>query len=40
MMQQQAQPAPSKPIPQDVLDRLESEWKQIKESPSRQPNQR
>jgi hypothetical protein len=39
-MQQPAQAAPSKSIPQHVLDRLESEWKQIQESPSRQPNQR
>ena len=27
-------------IPQHVLDRLESEWKQIRESSARQPNQR
>lgn len=40
MMQQPAQSAPSKTIPQDVLDRLESEWKQMQESPARQPAQR
>ena len=32
MMQQSAQAAPSKPIPQDVLDRMESEWKQMRDS--------
>jgi hypothetical protein len=31
-MQQPVQATPSKPIPQHVLDRLESEWKQIRES--------
>lgn len=40
MMQQPVQAAPSKPIPQHVLDRLESEWKQIRDSASKQPNQR
>lgn len=40
MMPQPAQAAPSKPIPQDVLDRMESEWKQMQENNSRQPNQR
>ncbi len=40
MMQQSAQAAPSKPIPQDVLDRMESEWKQVQENNTRQPNQR
>lgn len=40
MMQQPAQAAPSNPIPQDVLDRMESEWKQMQENKSRQPNQR
>lgn len=40
MMQQPVQAAPSKPIPQHVLDRLESEWKQIRESAPKQPNAR
>ncbi|MBB4348172.1 hypothetical protein [Aliirhizobium cellulosilyticum] len=40
MMPQPAQAAPSKPIPQEVLDRMESEWKQMQENNSRQPNQR
>jgi hypothetical protein len=39
-MQQPAQAAPSKSIPQHVLDRMESEWKEIRENSSRQPNQR
>ncbi len=40
MMQQPAQADPSKPIPQHVVDRMESEWKQIRENPARQPAQR
>jgi hypothetical protein len=40
MMQQSAPAAPSKPIPQDVLDRMESEWKQMQQPSSRQPNER
>ena len=40
MIQQPAQAAPSNPIPQHVLDRLESEWKQIRETTPRQPSQR
>jgi hypothetical protein len=32
MMQQPAQAVPSNPIPQHVLERLESEWKQMRES--------
>lgn len=40
MMPQPAQAAPSKPIPQDVLDRMESEWKQMQENSSRRPSQR
>ncbi len=39
-MQQPAQAAPSKPIPQHVAERLESEWKQMQDNNSRQPNQR
>jgi hypothetical protein len=40
MMQQPVQVTPSKPIPQHILDRLESEWKQIRESAPKQPNER
>jgi hypothetical protein len=40
MMQQPAPAAPSKPIPQHVVERLESEWKQMQDNNSRQPNQR
>ncbi len=40
MMQQPVQATPSKPIPQHVLDRLESEWKQIRESAPKLPNER
>ncbi|AYD00221.1 hypothetical protein NCHU2750_08270 [Neorhizobium sp. NCHU2750] len=40
MMQQTSPAAPSKPIPQDVLDRMESEWKQMQDNTTRQPNQR
>ncbi|WJH39404.1 hypothetical protein N7E02_21585 [Aliirhizobium terrae] len=32
--------SPSKPIPQHVAERLESEWKQMQDNNSRQPNQR
>jgi archaellum component FlaD/FlaE len=39
-MQQPMQSLPSKQIPQDVLDRLESEWKQIRESAPPLPAQR
>lgn len=37
MMQQPAPAAPSKPIPQHVLERMESEWKQIRESAQPKP---
>ena len=38
MMNPQAQaPQPKQPIPQHVLDRLESEWRQIRESAPPQP---
>ncbi|MDR6815276.1 hypothetical protein J2X76_000430 [Neorhizobium sp. 2083] len=37
MMQQPAPAAPSKPIPQHVLERMESEWKQIRESAEPKP---
>lgn len=40
MMQQPAKNAPSKPIPQHVAERLESEWQQVRETASRQPEQR
>lgn len=41
MMQQPVQAAPSNPIPQHVVERLESEWKQIRESaPAKPANQR
>jgi hypothetical protein len=40
MMQQPVQATPSKPIPQHILDRLESEWKEIRELPAKQPAQR
>ncbi len=39
-MPQPVQATPSKPIPQHVLDRLESEWKQIRESVPALPVQR
>lgn len=39
-MQQPAQAAPSKSIPQHVVERLESEWKQMQENSARQPAQR
>jgi hypothetical protein len=32
MMQQPVQAVPSKSIPQHVVERLESEWKQIRDS--------
>ncbi|WP_158693380.1 hypothetical protein [Neorhizobium alkalisoli] len=32
MMQQPVQAVPSKQIPQHVVERMESEWKQIRES--------
>jgi hypothetical protein len=37
MIQQPVQAAPSKSIPQHVVERLESEWKQIRESAPPQP---
>jgi len=37
MMQKQAQAAPSKPIPQHVVERIESEWKQMRESAPPKP---
>jgi hypothetical protein len=37
MMQQPAPAAPSKPIPQHVLERMESEWKQMRESADPKP---
>lgn len=40
MMQQPVQVSPSKSIPQHVAERLESEWKQIRDTAARQPNQR
>ncbi len=41
MMQQPVKVTPSKPIPQHVAERLESEWKQIRDSAPPQPaNQR
>ncbi len=40
-MQQQTPATVSKPIPQHVVERMESEWKQIRESAPPQPaNQR
>ena len=40
MMQQPMQAAPAKPIPQHIVERLESEWKQIRDSAAKQPGQR
>jgi hypothetical protein len=41
MMQQPVQASPSNPIPQHVAERLESEWKQIRETaPAKPANQR
>ncbi|CDN47054.1 Hypothetical protein RG1141_CH08470 [Neorhizobium galegae bv. officinalis bv. officinalis str. HAMBI 1141] len=37
MMQQPAPAAPSKPIPQHVVERIESEWKQMRESAQPKP---
>ncbi len=37
MMQQPVQAAPSKQIPQHVLDRIESEWKQMRDSAPAKP---
>lgn len=37
MMQQPVQAAPSKQIPQHVLDRMESEWKQMRENAPSKP---
>ncbi|WP_256371648.1 hypothetical protein [Neorhizobium sp. SOG26] len=37
MMQQPLPAAPSNPIPQHIVERLESEWKQIRESAPQQP---
>lgn len=39
-MQQPAKADPSKSIPQHVAERLESEWKQVRETASREPSQR
>lgn len=38
MRQQPVQAAPSKPIPQHVVERLESEWKQIRETAPAKPD--
>lgn len=38
MQQQPAQNPPSRPIPQHVLERLESEWKQIRETTQQRPS--
>jgi len=37
MMQQPVQAAPSNPIPQHIVERLESEWKQMRESAPAKP---
>ncbi|MDX3928861.1 MAG: hypothetical protein QHC90_24035 [Shinella sp.] len=37
MMHQPAPAAPAKPIPRHVDERLESEWRQIRESAKPQP---
>ncbi|MFB9951356.1 hypothetical protein ACFFP0_21115 [Rhizobium puerariae] len=37
MMQQPVQAAPSKSIPQHVVERIESEWKQMRENAAPQP---
>ena len=37
MIQQPAPATPSKPIPQHVVERMESEWKQMRENPAPQP---
>ncbi|WJR67643.1 hypothetical protein QTA58_02440 [Neorhizobium sp. CSC1952] len=36
-MQKQVQTAPSKPIPQHVVERMESEWKQMRDSAPPKP---
>lgn len=37
MMQQPVQAAPSKPIPQHVAERMESEWKEMRENAPPKP---